>query len=95
MSHPSRGPATLVPIEDDTVNGAPSFIPKLGQILQDSDATSFVSWSPSGESVVVIDSASFAQQKPHSLLVPLCGPEAPYTTVAYQQPTSNQATESS
>jgi len=49
-------------VEDDKTNGAPSFIGKLGQMLQDAAAGPFVAWSPSGDSVVVIDSASFAQQ---------------------------------
>ena len=61
---PSRGPAnvTRIPIEDETANGTFSFVTKLGQMLEDSVSSRFVSWSLSGESIVVVDSASFAQQ---------------------------------
>jgi len=49
----------MVGEEDKNV---PSFIGKLSIMLQDPSAAPFVSWSPSGESIVVIDPSTFANQ---------------------------------
>jgi len=51
--------AKLVGEEDKNI---PSFIGKLSIMLQDPSAAPFVSWSPSGESIVVIDPSTFANQ---------------------------------
>ena len=46
----------------DDKNNVPSFIGKLGLMLKDKSAVPYVTWSPGGESIVVVDPAAFANQ---------------------------------
>ena len=47
---------------DDSKNNVPSFIGKLALILKDRTATPYVTWSPAGDSVIVVDPPTFATQ---------------------------------
>ena len=54
---------------DDSKNNVPSFIGKLALILKDRTATPYVTWSPAGDSVIVVDPPTFATQVlPRSLV---------------------------
>lgn len=45
---------------EDTKQNIPSFIGKLSSMLQDPSSSPYVSWSSSGESIIVNDPSAFA-----------------------------------